>query len=374
MTLAISVLLSREVMAEDLTEPKLFNLDVFRQTYSDGKLDFKINSDVQSDPLPVKYLGHSNWMRFLDARPGINLIRVDKSAEVEFKSPNGLFSFGLTTRSVGRLLVSEETVRNLRLVANREAQANDWLANVQLHMEGFSGTGVQWQQKLNLSPQIQWRVGGQGLLLTQLQSRDFSGQMGYQQLDQSYRFGVVSQDKNSALRLPYQDAVSKLGQGLIFNTQIAWQSQYAGVELGVKDLGILHWQGVPSRMLKLNSSIAERDSNGYLIYRPLLTGQNAQSSLTMKSPWVAELTPKWMPTQGQYFSMPWQFIPNFGWLKAYRWTNTQGGIPWAMEWREHDRNLVFQGQWNQWVADIGLTSFNSNTRSQIFKISYLQNF
>ena len=146
-------------MAEDLTEPKLFNLDVFRQTYSDGKLDFKINSDVQSDPLPVKYLGHSNWMRFLDARPGINLIRVDKSAEVEFKSPNGLFSFGLTTRSVGRLLVSEETVRNLRLIANREAQANDWLANVQLHMEGFSGTGVQWQQKLNLSPQIQWRVG-----------------------------------------------------------------------------------------------------------------------------------------------------------------------------------------------------------------------
>lgn len=374
MTLAISVVLSSEVMAEDLTEPKLFNLDVFSQTFSDGKLDFKIKSDLQSDPLPVKYLGHSNWMRFLDARPGINLIRVDKSAEVEFKSPNGLYSFGLTTRSVGRLLVSEETVRNLRFVANREAQANDWLANVQLHMEGFSGTGVQWQQKLNLSPQIQWRVGGQGLLLTQLQSRDFSGQMGYQQLDQSYRFGVVSQDKNTALRLPYQDAVSKLGQGLIFNTQIAWQSQYAGVEFGVKDLGILHWQGVPIRMLKLNSNIAERDSNGYLIYRPLLTGQNAQSSLTMKSPWVAELTPKLMPTQGQYFSMPWQFIPNFGWLKSYRWTNTQGGIPWAMEWREHDRNLVFQGQWNQWVADIGLTSLNSNTRSQIFKISYLQNF
>jgi hypothetical protein len=370
----MSVILSNAVMAQDLSERTLFNLDVIRQTSAEGKLEFQFNSDVQSDPLPVKYLGHSNWMRFLDARPGTNLIRVDKSAGLELKRQDGLFSFGLMTRSVGRLLVSEESVRKLRLVANREAQANDWLTNVQLHMEGFSGTGVQWQQQLNLSPQIQWRVGGQGLLLTQLQSRDLTGQMGYHQLDQSYRFEVVSQEKNAALRLPYQDTVNKLGQGLLFNTQIAWQSQFAGLEFGVKDFGILHWQGVPNRMLKLNSNIAERDSNGYLIYRPLLTGQNAQSSVTQKSPWTAVLTPKWMPIEGQSFSMPWQFIPNFGWLKAYRWTHTQGGIPWAIEWREHDRNLVFQGQWNHWIADIGLSNFNSNSRSQTFKLIYVRNF
>jgi hypothetical protein len=371
---AFSFVLSHEVIAEDLPELKLFNLDVINQTYINGKLEFKLLSDVQSDPLPVKYLGHSNWTRFLDARPGINMIRIDKSAGVELTSQDRLFSFGLTTRIVGRLLASEESLRNLRVVANREAQPRDWLVDVQLNMEGFSGTGVQWQQKYNISPQLHWRFGGQGLLLNNLQSRDFSGQMGYQQLQQSYRFEVVSQDKNNALRLPYQDAVNKFGQGLLFNTHIAWQSKHAGVEFGVKDLGILHWQGLPNQVLKLNSNITERDSNGYLLYRPLLTGQNSQVSVLQKSPWVAELTPKWIPTLGQYFSMPWQYIPNFGWLKAYRWTNTQGSTPWAIEWRDHDRNLVFHGQWSQWVADIGFSNFSSNSRSQIFKLSYVQKF
>lgn len=371
--MAISVILSDGVMAEDLPESKLFNLDEILQPYSHGKIEFNITSDVQSDPLPVKYLGHSNWMRFLDARPGTNLIRVDKSASVVLTNQDKLFSFGLTTRSVGRLLVSEESVRYLRVVANREAQPKDWLVDLQLNMEGFSGTGVQWEKKYNLSPQIQWRVGGQGLLLTQLQSRDLSGQMGFQQSDQSYFFEVASQDKNSALQLPYQYKVNKFGQGLLFKSHISWQSKYAGVELGIKDLGILRWQGVPNRVLNLNSNITERDSNGYLLYRPLLTGQNSQSSFILKSPWVAELSPKLSLIEGYYFSMPWQYIPNFGWLKAYRWTNTQGSMPWAVEWRKHDRNLVFQGQWNQWMVDFGFAYFNSNSRSQIFKISYVQN-
>ena len=101
---AFSFVLSHEVIAEDLPELKLFNLNVINQTYINGKLEFKLLSDVQSDPLPVKYLGHSNWTRFLDARPGINMIRIDKSAGVELTSQDSLFSFGLTTRIVGRLL------------------------------------------------------------------------------------------------------------------------------------------------------------------------------------------------------------------------------------------------------------------------------
>ena len=372
--LVFSNLLPHVVKAEDLYGFNRINLDLFQQSFKDSKLELKIISDVQSDPLPVKYLGHSNWRNFLEARPGTNLIRVDKSVEIELTSPDKLFSLGLIARSLGRLLISEESVRQMGGVVRREKQAQDWLIDAQLGMQGFSGTGVQWQKIYNISPQMQWRFGGQGLLLTNLSSRDLSGQMGYQHLDQSYRFELMSKEKNSALRLPYQDIAHKFGQGLLFNSHLVWQSNDAGVELGVKDFGILRWQAVPERVLKLNSNVTERDANGYLLYRPLLVGQNSQTSAVMKSPWVAEVTPRWSPSQGQYFSMPLQYIPKFGWLKAYRWTDTRGSIPWAIEWREHDQNLVFQGKWNRWVADFGFSNFNSNSRSQLFKVSYVSNF
>ena len=370
----LSILLPPSLKAEDLSGFNLINLDVLHQKFSDGKFEINIKSDVQSDPLPVKYLGHSSWMKFLEARTGTNLVRVDKSVEIQLTSQDKLFSLGLISRSLGRLLISETTVRSLRVVANQETQSKDWLVDAHMNMQGFSGTGVQWQKKYNISPHLQWSVGGQGLLLTSLSSRDLSGQVGYQQLDQSYRFEIIGQEKNSALRLPYQEIPHKFGQGLLFNSHLVWQSNDVGVELGVKDFGILRWQGMPQRVLKLNTNVTERDSNGYLIYRPLLTGQNYQSSLLMKSPWVAELTPRWSPSKGYYFSTPLQYIPNFGWLKAYRWTDNQGSIPWAIEWREHDRNLVFQGQWNRWVADFGFSNFNSNSRSQVLKVSYVGTF
>lgn len=372
--LALLTFLPHAVKAEDLSEFNLINWGVLHQTFSDGKIEFKITSDVHSDPLPVKYLGNSNWMKFLEARPGTNLIRLDKSVEIQLTSPDKLVSLGLISRSLGRLLISEESVRHLGSVSNRLTQSKDLLVDAQLNMQGFSGTGVQWQKKYSISPQMHWQVGGQGLLLTSLSSRDFSGQMGYQQSDQSYRFELVGEEKNNALRLPYQDVANKFGHGLLFKAHLVWQSNQAGLELGVRDLGILRWQGMPQRVLKLNTNVTERDSNGYLLYRPLLTGQNSQSSVLMKSPWVAEVTPRWSPSQGQYFSMPLQYIPNFGWLKAYRWADSLGSIPWAIEWREHDQNLVFQGQWNRWVADFGFSNFNSNSRSQLFKVSYVSNF
>lgn len=372
--LTFLIFLPHAVKAEDSPAFNLINLDVFYQTFSDGKIEFKFTSDVQSDPLPVKYLGQSNWMKFLEARPGTNLIRLDKSIEIQLSSPDKLFSLGLVSRSLGRLLINEESVRHLGSVSNRLTQSNDSLVDAQLNMQGFSGTGVQWKKKFSITPQMHWQVGGQGLLLSSLSSRDFSGQMGYQQLDKNYSFDLIGEEKNSALRLPYQDAANKYGQGLLFNSHLVWHSNHVGLELGVKDLGILRWQGMPQRVLKLNTNVTERDSNGYLLYRPLLTGQNSQSSVVMKSPWVAEVTPRWSLPQGKYFSMPLQYIPKFGWLKAYRWTDTQGSIPWAIEWREHDRNLVFQGQWNRWVADFGFSNFNSNSRSQLFKVSYVRNF
>ena len=361
-------------MAESWLQKNPIDLNLVSQTFIDGRLEFKIKSDVQSDPLPVKYLGNSNWMSYLEARPGLNLIRIDKSVEIEVANQDKSVSFGLITRSLGRLLITEESVRYLGVVAKREAQTKDWLVDAQMSVQGFSGTGIQWQKKYDLSPHIEWRVGAQGLMLTNLQSRDISGQMGYLQLDQTYRFEVMANDKNSRLKLPYQDATSKFGQGLLFQSHLAWQSENFGVQFGVKDFGILRWQSMPQRVMNLNTNVTERDTNGYLLYRPLVTGQNSQSSVKIKSPWTVELMPHWSPSQGYYLSMPWQYIPSFGWLKAYRWTDSKAKFPWAVEWREHERNLVLQSQWGPWSADLGLSSFNAHSRSQLFKLSYARQF
>ncbi len=338
------------------------------------KMTLQIKSDLHSDPLPLKYFGTANWADHLQARPGMNLVRIDQSASVELLLKDRPESLSVLARSSGRLLLSEDTARRLSTVVHGEKGSQDWQVSPQLTLKGFSGYGLDWQQSHALGPQWKWQWGAQGLILRSLYARDLQGDLSYQAVTQTYAFHARSIENSSTLQYPYQMPYDATGQGLLFQTHLAWQSGPLGFEAGVRDLGWLRWQELPRQELILNSSVKDRDSNGYLLYRPLLKGQNSQPTVVWSAPWTGDLQARWSFTQHHQLSLPWQYIPQFGWLPAYRWRDASGRVPWAVEWRAHDRNLVLQAQWKNWSVDWGLANLASESRSQVWRLMYAKKF
>lgn len=355
-------------------EQKLGYWDALASQLGVSNLAVQIKSDLYSDPLPLKYFGKSNWTDYMQARPGMNLVRIDQSASIELGLKDASQSLSLLARSSGRLVLSEGTARRLSTVVQGEKGSQDWQVSPQLALKGFTGYGLDWQQTHDLGSHWQWQWGAQGLVLRSLYARDMQGDLSYQAVTQTYIFNARSIESSSNLQYPYQTPYDSTGQGLMFQTHLAWQSGHLEIEAGVRDLGWLRWQELPRQELILNSNVKERDNNGYLLYRPLLKGQNSQPTVVWSAPWTGDLKARWSFTQHHQLSLPWQYIPQFGWLPAYRWSDSSGRVPWAVEWRSHERNLVFQAQWKNWSANWGLANSESQSRSQVWRLTYAKRF
>lgn len=338
------------------------------------RLEVQLRSELHSDPLPLRYFGQSKWAEHLTPRPGINLVQIDQSAEVLLASDKHERSVSLIARQFGRLVVSEETVRRLGEVARKDQSVQDWSLSPQMALKGFSGIGLDWQQSHPIASGWQWRWGAQGLLLRSLYARDLQGELNYQAANQTYAFDASSTEKNSSLKYPFQKSYDSSGQALLFQTHLRWVSGHMGLDAGIKDLGWLRWKQLPEQVLSLNSNVNDLDANGYLLYKPLLQGQNRQATVVWKAPWTAQINAHWSFTPDHQLSLPWQYIPNFGWLPAYRWTDTSQPLTWAVEWRQHDRNLVIQTQWQNWAVDFGLNNMASDSHSQVWRLSYSKKF
>lgn len=334
----------------------------------------QLHSELHSDPLAIRHWGHANWAEHLQARPGKNLVRIDQAAELRLTPHHAKHQISLMVRQLGRLVASEGTVQALGEIARKNHLTQDWNLFPDLALQSFSGMGLQWNQSLAIAANWQWQLGVQGLLLRHLTARNLQGDLSYQAASQTYVFHASSLEQSSRLQYPFQEVHDRAGQALLFQTQLKWNAGPLDVEIGVKDWGWLRWQNLPTQKLQLNSNVRELDANGYLVYKPLLHGQNRQSSVLWRAPWTAETTVQWAFGSAQKLSLPWQYIPDFGWLPAARWTDARHPVQWAVEWRQHDRNVVLYFQWKNWGLDWGLDNLDHASRNQVWRVSYRKNF
>lgn len=340
-------------------------------TFDSYKLD--VRSDQHSDPLPLRYFGQSDWVKHLQPRAGLNLVRLDQSIEIGLLSEES-YGLAIIARNKGRLIATEETLNRAGELARDQSGVQDWRLTPKLSLTGFSGLGLAWQKSHALAEHLRLRWGAQGLLLKQLYSRDLAGLLDYQSSSQSYIFDITSFEKNSRLKTPFQSPFDSSGQGLLFQADLQWTFDTVRLEMGVSDVGWLRWQLLPEQLLNLNSNTSSRDANGYLLYKPLVQGQNYQRTVLWTAPWTGKIQASWYATPSQVVSLPWTYIPGFGWLPAYRWTHLGWPIVWSLEWRQHDRNLLFESRWNQWTFGWGLNNSRSESRSQAWHITYVKKF
>lgn len=338
------------------------------------RIEWRLHSDIHSDPLPLRYFGQDRWVEHLQARPGRNLVRMDQSVELVLFSDRHQQSISLLTRQFARLVASEETVRRFANVSSKNFDNQDWHLMPDMSVQGFSGTGLKWQQVFAIQSDTKLHLGLQGLTLNSLYARDLQGELSYQANTQSYAFDASSTEITNRLKYPFQKSYEPTGQALLFNAHMKWRSETWGLEVGVRDVGWLRWQQLPQQFLQLNSNVNERDSNGYLLFKPLLQGQNSQSTVLWHAPWTADIQVNWSFTPTRQMSLPWQYIPQFGWLPALRYSDQSNPFQWAVEWRHHDRNLVMEAQWKHWSIGWGLNNFNAERHSQVWRLNYLQTF
>lgn len=76
------------------------------------------------------------------------------------------------------------------------------------------------------------------------------------------------------------------GEGYSIDLSLAWQPVADfGAVLQIKDLyGLIYWENAPRTTATALSDVKEYDENGYVIYRPVLSGRESNENYTQKLP------------------------------------------------------------------------------------------
>ncbi len=342
--------------------------------FQPGKVQLQLHSDLSSDPLALRHFDQKNWSDFIEARPGTNLVQVDQQLRLSAGSSQSGIQVGLLKRNFARLVIGEDTVRRLSQIDRGQDASSDWTLRPELMLKGFSGEGLEWTYRLPHASGWYGEAGVQMLRLSRLYGRELQGQAAYEAADQAYNFNVQSTQVGSRLKLPFQSAGDPYGQGLLFNARAGWQGPSLGGWLGVRDLGKLRWQGVPQQVLAINSATRQRDADGYVIYKPLILGQNSQPNLMWSAPWTLDAGTSWRLSAERQVAIEGQYIPQFGWLPSLRWTQASGPVKWSAQWRHHQQDAVLQLQWQGWGLGASSQNFQSDAKAQFWTLTYAHQF
>lgn len=334
----------------------------------------ELYSDLLSDPLPLRHFGQDNWADHVRARPGRNLVQVDQRFKVSFGSVDTGHQVGVVKRQLARLIMDADTIRRLAQIDHGAPSSEDWTLSPKLTLRGFSGQGLDWLYRGRSPSGWHWEGGVQWLRLARLDGRELDGTLAYQAQEQTYAFEVQSTQIGSRLRLPFQSAPEASGQGLLLQARAGWQAGSMSGSVGVRDLGWLRWGSVPRQVLQLNSNTQQRDANGYVIYQPLIQGQNSQPKVRWSAPWSLEVESTWRVQGYRQVTVLGQYVPDFGWLPAVRWSDQVGPVRWSAQWRQHQQDVVAQLQWRGWAVALSSENFKAQATSQLWALSYLQAF
>ena len=308
----------------------------------------ELHSERYSDPLPLRHLGQADWAEHVQARSGRNLVQVNQSLALRRVDATSRHQWSLLARQLGRIVMDETTAVRIGQIANGTESTQDWHWRPQLTYQGFAGYGLGWAYLTPQQEGVYFDVGSQLLTVTRLSARNFSGTVDFNASSQRYAFNVQSSRGDSRLAFPFQKPYAETGLALLLNGRVGWRSALWSFNVGVRDAGWLQWQGLPQQDLNYNTQNKVRDANGYILYRPLVQGQNSQNAARWRAPWTGELQAAVNIAPQTSLSLPWEYVPALGWLPAMRWQDQAGALQWSATWRQHQKDVLTQWHWGPW--------------------------
>lgn len=333
---------------------------------------FSLRSDRHSDALPLATLGDDDW-RHLAPRPGRNLAYVDEQLRLQRRS--GLWTFGLLARSQATLVASRETLQLAAMVDGGQRPASDTRWSADMRLRAYSGAGALVAREWPLAPGLTLDLSAQLLALGRWRERRIHGPVSYDASTASYAFALQSNELDDRLEFPFPQAFARRGVGALLGAELAWTGGPWSARAALRDGGWLHWRGVPQQRATLTTDAQGLDADGFVVFRPLVEGRNAQAGLTQSMPWRGHLALSRTVAEGRQVAVTLDAVPGFGALPALQWQQRLdlaaiGPMQLGLGWRLHERRATLALAWRGWQLQAGADRLDAAARSREFALRW----
>lgn len=346
----------------------------------------QLSSDRHSDALPLAGWGDDDWGR-LRPRSGTNLAYVDEQLRLQRRS--GRWTLGLVARSHATLVAGEQALALAAQLAQGRQPAGGQPAQqwqVDMRLRGFAGAGASlaldspadagWARTLAAATGGQWQasVAAELLALGRWRLRRIDGTASHNGSSGSsgggYAFALRSDEHDDDLSVPFQQAFARRGAGLLLGGALQWQGGGWTARAALHDGGWLHWRGLPRQQLALDTSTVGFDADGFLQYRPLVTGQNSQRGFTQVQPWTGTLALAYDVDERRQVGITLRQLPGGPLLPALHWRQRSGGLQWGLGWQVHQRRASIDIAWHGLALQAGADRLGAGAHSRSFLLAW----
>jgi hypothetical protein len=322
-----------------------------------------LHSRQHSDATALN-LGRDPQAADLAPRNGRNLAYVDDEARLE--RSQGAWTFGLLARSRATLVAGADTLALYRQVDSGAVLGADQRWAVDARLRGFSGAGVVFGRQHAWGERWSARWELQALVLQRWRERRLGGSVQGTAATGAYDFSLTSSQRDDRLRFPFQTDFASHGRALLGGVTLGWHSQRWQIEATLNDAGWQHWRALPRQDAVLDSRTAAVDADGFLIYKPLVQGQNGQPTATRTAPsWARVVVRRQGSAKASLDAEAGaDVLPGFGALPWLGLRAPVGAGQLAVQWRTHERRLTLQWQWQGLMLTAGADRLGGAARSR----------
>ena len=316
-----------------------------------------------------------------------NLAYLDE--ELRLTREQGAWTWGLTARSRATLVASEDTLRLYRQADGGEPLSANQQWQVDARLRGFSGRGLlighRTGPQADTNGATGWRFAAelQALQLVRWRERHITGTASADAAQDTYGFALRSTEQSNRLDFPFQADYPRHGTALLGRVVLGFKAARWRVDASVQDLGWLRWRQLPQQDALLDSRTAGVDGDGFVIYRPLVQGQNSQTDARRTAPAWSSLSAGWQVGAASVAgdgrldgAGGWQLeagadvLPGFG---ALPWLGVRmpvGASTTSLHWRTHERRLSLQWHWHGLTLRAGTDRLGRGAQSREFALGW----
>lgn len=328
--------------------------------------EFTLRTDRHSDPLALGQWGDAR-VRDVEPRAGRNLAYVDD--EVRLSRRRDAWTWSLLARNRAMLVAGHDALA-FAAQADRPvdaAVAGRWA--VDARFRSFTGAGAQVARRFDLGG-WQAELGTQALLLRHWRERRLAGVASFDATSGGYAADLRSVRLDDRLSFPFQSRFAASGAALMFNAELRREDRQWRLALSARDLGWLHWRGVPLQDARLATSITEIDADGFIIYRPLVEGRYSQQGATRRAPATLAAQAEWRAAAEGWLQVGLDVVSGFGALPRLGWQQRVGELEAGATWRWHEQRLTLRAHWQGWALSWGRDRPGSGAHSQELSLAY----
>lgn len=295
-----------------------------------------------SDPIPVAEFD-GDWSKGFSPRAGRNVALMRNRAAAGMESAQ--WRIGYEIRQEAALVTDRDTLETVRLYKQRQDPAGPRVFAANAKYRNWSAHGLRIGRTLE-GPIIAGRpvrtmVSAAWYSDSSYRRNDVSGNVRYLG-GGDYAFNASELDIDSRAQLPFLNATPEAsGISISVATEVPLSEAWT-LNIKVDDLwSRMRWRNLPVARQTINSDVTGVDSEGFLNYRPLLSGRNQQVDESIS-------LPRYSTAELSYRNGAWRYaaqveryagvnIPTFSAGRHFSW----GDVTTRIETRFHTFGLGY---------------------------------